>query len=186
MRKLIAICAVCVCVLLTTAAWGNIVVSFDENGNGNVNNNGVITPLAYKMLNSPMIPILAYQPPLPVYPFWSGDLVVMEPGTTTISDVVRFVGAQFAVYSDNSDGVDSLADIGIPEELLSNVVYVDEVGLENGMNGVVYTPVSRQPGWPTLSGNDAVTYKFISDIPEPATICLLGLGALSLLRKRRA
>ncbi|MGD0596485.1 MAG: PEP-CTERM sorting domain-containing protein [Sedimentisphaerales bacterium] len=180
MRKLIAICAVCVCVLLTTAAWGNIIVSFDENGSGNVNNNGVITPLAYKILNSP--PSLTYQPPLHVYPFVSGDLVVMEPGTTTISDVVRFVGAQFAVYSDNSDGADSPADIGIPE-LLSNVVYVDEVGLENGMNGVVYTPVSGQPGWPTLSGNDAVTYKFISDIPEPATICLLGLGALVLRRK---
>jgi len=179
MRKLVTICAVCVCALLTTAAWGNIiVVSFDENGNGNVNNNGVITPLAYKILNG--TPNLTYQPPLHVYPFVSGDLVVMESGTTTISDVVRFVGAQFAVYSDNSDGSDSLADIGIPE-LLSNVVYVDEVGLENGMNGVVYTPTAGQPGWNTTN---AVTYNFISDIPEPATMCLLGLGAFALQRSK--
>jgi hypothetical protein len=30
------------------------------------------------------------------------------------------------------------------------------------------------------------TYHIWSDIPEPATVCLLGLGVLSLLKKRRA
>jgi len=30
-----------------------------------------------------------------------------------------------------------------------------------------------------------VTYNFTSDIPEPATICLLSFGALSLIRRKK-
>jgi len=34
-------------------------------------------------------------------------------------------------------------------------------------------------------GEGGVTYNFTSDIPEPATIALLGLGALSLIRRKK-
>jgi hypothetical protein len=41
------------------------------------------------------------------------------------------------------------------------------------------------PGNINLSGGLVLTDLFYNVIPEPATICLLGLGALSLLRRKR-
>jgi hypothetical protein len=177
--------------LLATAAWGLIPysITFDENGNGSWNAGGASTPLLDN------IDILGGAPDTLDYnlPFTTtmvqGDVKVLEPGTTAavISDVLRFTyidsdnSHRVYVYSDNSDGVDSLADNGIPTTFQSNVITVNEVGPE-GSNGVTYTPTSGQPGYVSRG----VTYYFTSDsVPEPATICLLGLGSLALFKRKR-
>jgi hypothetical protein len=204
MRKLIMIFLVCACVLLTTtAAWGtiapvsaNMIVSFDENGHGDVDG----TPLQF----GKDIPPIGHETLYYILPMFlsgemgQGDVVVLEPqvvveSASGISDILRFVNvnlpgqgvqARVYVYSDLPEMGElppyDLADTGIPavwEPVGGQYpplppVYMNEVGLEGGINGVVY-----QVG--------DITYKFISDVPEPATICLLGFGALSLLRRKR-
>jgi hypothetical protein len=184
MRKLITIFLVCACVVLTTtAARGGLIMSFDENGNGTLDTGTSIIPLDYGVEDT-----LYYVLPIAVV---EGDVAVMEESglIDTISDVLRFVndpagavGSRIYVYSDI--GESDLADVGIPP-LGSNVVEVREV-VVNGLIGVFdYTPASGQPGCNPNPGGTLHTYNFTSDVPEPATIALLGLGVLSLLRRKR-
>jgi hypothetical protein len=127
--------------------------------------------------------------------------VLYEPTSTgQVSDVLRFVNnyspgvglnGRVYVYSDFEPGEKSadLADTRIPYDFLSWRAGMDEQGIENIWNGAIYTPY-YVPGMnqSTPGGMDQylVTYIFTSDVPEPATIGILGLGVLSLLRKRRA
>jgi hypothetical protein len=186
MRKLITIFLVCACVLLTTtAARGGLIISFDENGSGKLDTGTSIIPLDYGVEDT-----LYYVLPIAVV---EGDVAVMEESglIDTISDVLRFVnnpagavvGSRVYVYSDM--GESDLADVGIPP-LGSNVVEVREV-VVNGLIGVFdYTPASGQPGGNPYPGGTLHTYNFTSDVvPEPATIAMLGLGVLSLLRRKR-
>jgi hypothetical protein len=182
MRKLITICLVCV---LTTAATQGMVITLDENGNGNVDG----TPLLYGVDTPPVGNWATLYYVLPFNPVIEGDVAVLEPLVTSqeISDVLRFINVQQVagggtearvyVYSDMETRdipPNDLADTGIPvlwDNPANPPSFVNEVGLE-GNNSVDYTV-----------GN--ITYHFISDVPEPATICLLGLGALSLVRRKK-
>jgi hypothetical protein len=177
MKKLITICLVCV---LTTSAWGMLNITFDENSHGTYDyDGGVSYPLSWGIDTPPIGHETLYYV-LPFTPVNEGDVLVMEPTeypTPIISDVLRFLNvseqARVYVYSDNSDGIDALADTGIPTQWMSASVQVNEIGNE-GFNYAVYVVT------------DFATYKLISDVPEPATIGLLGLGALAFLRKRSA
>jgi hypothetical protein len=75
------------------------------------------------------------------------------------------------------------ADTGLPTQVYTNAVSINEVGPE-GANYAYYTPNEGQPGY-DASGP---TYLFISDIPEPSTVMLVGLGLAGLLafKRRRA
>lgn len=172
-----------------------VTITADENGNGTLvfptgtfvmpstlatdpGPGGLANALTYNLLGPPSLV--------------GGDVILSEGvGATVVpSDVIRFLsdGGLFVFYSDNGDGSDSLADIGLPTSFFENNVTIVETGPE-GDNGAIYTPTANQPGF--VPGF-AVTYHFISDssVPEPATwaMMLLGLGAVgvALRRSKRA
>jgi len=180
----------------------NPLITVDENGHGSLvfpgspafampgvlapdpGPGGAISALTYNLLGPPSLV--------------AGDLILREPGSDGASDLIRFnpagtgdnrlYPASLVFYSDFEDGADSLADIGSPGALYTNVLLRDEVGIE-GDNGYLYTPTEGQPGY--VSGF-AVTYNLISDspsaTPEPASLALLatgGLPLLGILRRRR-
>ena len=100
----------------------------------------------------------------------TGDLLILEPTTGALSDILRFdsVRAGVFVYSDNFDGVDAPADVGFPTGLYPNMFTTTEVGPE-GANGITYVPIAGQPGF-VAGAAGPVTYVFLSDgqIPEPS------------------
>jgi hypothetical protein len=183
-----------------------MVIDFNENGVGHIDGT---TPLVSGMGTpslagpSDQYDTLYYVLPSPVV---EGDLVLYEPGTSSqVSDILRFVNenvnesteSRVYVYSEAEQG-DPLpldkADTRIPYDYLEHRAGMDEQGPENDWNGIVLTPTSWQdekgqwqymPGYMMQYGEGGVTYNFTSDIPEPATICLLGFGALSLLRRKK-
>jgi len=125
----------------------------------------------------------------------AGDLLLLEPITGAVSDVLRFNPAgtggdpgylaSLVFYSDISDGVDALADTGFPTLLYTNALSLVESGPEAGPNGQFgYTPTADQPGFvPSFS----VTYSFLSDaagtaVAEPTPLMLItaALAALAI------
>jgi hypothetical protein len=117
----------------------------------------------------------------------AGDLMLIEPPTGALSDIIRFnpagtasgYPASLVFYSDIEPGeLPNLADIGFPVSRYTNIVTFMELGPE-GDNGFVYTPTANQPGFvPGFS----VTYDIISDAPAPEpTTALLVLPAMGLI-----
>ena len=165
-------------------------IKIDENGNGFFN--GAPMPGALTAVDPSggvAGPVLIYTLPAVGQQITIGDVVLTENvgGNTNVSDVIRFWEfGQIIFYSDRStneppDG--DLADIsGLPAQLLSNRVLLQETGVE-GNNGASYLATPGLPGW---DGNPAGTqYQFISDVPEPGTALLTGAGLLLLLQARR-
>ncbi len=186
MKKLMTICLVCV---LTAAASQGMVLSLDENGNSLFNGNSLPWGIGASGVDpTPPGPIytLFYNLPFKVVP---GDVQIFEPDGT-VSDVLRFIdtpGTTFSsiyVYSDRDPTAPDfdLADSMIPLPWASAIVIpMPESGSEGGWNGVSWTPGFNDPG----ATSAPITYEFTSDVPEPTTICLLGLGALSLIRRKK-
>jgi hypothetical protein len=186
------ILSIIVCAHLTTAASLYAqVFTFDEFGNssGPGISPGIVQPDPSGGLPA-STPVLVYNLSFPVT---SGDLWLTN-GYEGLSDVVRFWdpnpasggSSQIIFYSDVSttDPADSPADTGFPQNSLP-ILSITEAGPE-GNNGAAYTPAGvGDPGF-NLTGV-AVTYRIISDVPEPNVLALavLGGGLLLLLLKQR-
>lgn len=187
----------CVVVVLalgaSTPAYAQFTVNIttDEFGNGSLTNSsgfsgaltssfttdsgpgGLNNVLTYNLLNPPGLV--------------GGDLFLFEGEIR--SEVLRFDpsvnGGVLFFYSDLDGGADAPADIGLPGAFNTNTFSLQEVALGGGLFGATYTPTTGQPGFVSRAGGP-VTYTFISDVPEPSSILLMGSGlALPLLLRFR-
>jgi hypothetical protein len=174
-------------------------ITVDENCNGLFENStGFSSTLPCGLQNDPgpggLANVLTYSllnPPGLV----AGDVFLQDGVGGPILDVIRFNSAEICFgstgclvfYSDNTDGFDALADtVSPPGAFYANTITLLETGFEGGFQGAIYTPIAGQPGF-VAGAAGPVTYRLISDVPEPATLALLGLGlaALGFGRRKR-
>jgi len=172
-------------------------LNFDEFGNGFASVNGgptVASPGV--MLPDPTQPgnplVLTFL--LPQVPVNAGEELIMEPGGG-VSDVIRWTNAAGATsglvadrmiyYSDNIDGIDSLADTsGLPVNFNPGSPFVNEIGAE-GSNGFSYF----SGGAPGVD-NDyiGVSDGVLAAVPLPASawaglVLVAGMGIVRYIRR---
>ena len=148
---------------------------------------------------------LTYLPNLPGATLVAGDLIGADlMGSTQTSDLIRInPGNQLVFYSGGIPegspllnplligGTAGDADVpglyDLPDSIADTTawptnLYATRLVMSSEIywQGVFYyTPGLGQPGYDS-SGTYNMTYTFVSDVPEPSTFVLLGVGAISL------
>jgi hypothetical protein len=162
-------------------------VTLDENGNGTAFNGGITNILNGQLLPDPSGGIagnaLVYTLPFNFPAGSVGDYLLPEPPNySELSDVIRFWGNnQVIFYSGFDTGEDQLppplADTGLPGSYLNNNMPLLEGGGENGYQAVSHSAISGEPGY---IGAGLGNYTFISDVPEPSTLAIIGVSLTGL------
>jgi hypothetical protein len=194
MKRVLALVAA-LTLLVALNASAAITFTVDEYGKWTSTDGALVPGMGAPSVN--FQPTLDYTLPTGVNVTEGAVLLYEDTAHTVLSDVIIFdppppaLGNVLYFYSDNTEGSDSLADVGIPANLSTYYpleVSFTEVGLEGNNGYWGYTPTSGQPGY---EAGQVVTYNFISDVPEPSTVVagmllLLPFGAstLRILRKR--
>lgn len=161
---------------------------------------GVVTPGAgvHKISVGQSVPLTAIPNPGYRFLYWLGDVTAMSSSDTSINlDSPKMVIAVFERESFEEE----LAGAGIGKSqaqggmggLIGSPNPVTAPGTVSSGNYVGdQTVVYTYPSTPTTPENDDDTLipgepddENIEEVPEPATVMLLGLGAAALLRKRK-
>ena len=195
MKKFIAICAAVL--VVSVQAYGVTVVNFDDLAPGYVlsgsnyagltwesGNNGYNDNQGSWVTQSSSDITFPYSEPIDAINYWGCTLLGIDFPTQ-----VDVSGAYFAGQGSQNawtnevrvhgyrNGIevattDWFTDIDShPDWFAMNLTQVDRIVIESN-------PVNNGGGW---YGMDNLTY----NVPEPATMSLLGLGALSLIRRRK-
>jgi hypothetical protein len=173
-------------------------VTLDENGNGTANGNPLNGVLMADPSGGLAGNVLVYTLPFNFPAGSVGDYLLLEPPShNEVSDVIRFWGNNQVIFYSELD-LDTgpveppypLADTGLPGSYLTPPTYIPPVplwesGVEGGIQGAIHSAISGDPGY---IGAGLGNYTFISDVPEPSTLALVGAGlaglALAAYRRR--
>jgi hypothetical protein len=153
-------------------------IRVDENGDGS-SSSSVFLPVFFQNDPSPggLLNVLTYSLLNPSG-LTAGDLLIDEPGGL-LGDVVRFNPNELCngmpgclLFYSLGPPFDSLAD----KSSLPSSFYANQATLAEDATGqVIYTPVAGQPGF-VAGAAGPVTYDLISDVPEPASLAILGVA----------
>jgi hypothetical protein len=162
-------------------------VTLYENGNGTANGNSLNGVLMADPSGGLAGNVLVYTLPFNFPAGSVGDYLLLEPPNySSVSDVIRFWGNnQVIFYSDlDNDPGDpyQLADTGLPGSYLTPPTYIppaqlQEVNLGDGIWGAIHSAISGEPGY---IGAGFGNYTFISDVPEPNTLAIIGVSLTGL------
>jgi hypothetical protein len=162
---------------MSLPALGQSVVTFDENGNGNID--GTPMPSAVQADPGPGGgTTLVYQLS---FPGTQGDVLVGNPYVPGDDDLLRFNGdSTLAVYSAVGYPPATLADNAFPTSL-----YPNQIPLTKSGDGLEYFPGPGQPGFDI----SLPIFEFIDPVtPEPGPLAMLGglaVSALGIAARRR-
>jgi hypothetical protein len=159
-----------------TSANAQQIITLDENGNGYITSS---LPFAYSITTEPISGISTLRYNLP-FAGVAGDVKLVSSGGA-LSDLLRFDGAGHVwFFSDIGDGgAVTLADVALlPTPSANAVTLFEQLG-----SYTPYTPNGVEPGYKSAG---PIGYRFITEVPEPASIALAGLGLLCLVRFRRS
>jgi hypothetical protein len=157
------------------------VFTFDENGNGFINGSPVVSGPGTDFSGHPA---LLFDFPSGVR-VTSGDVEIREPGSTDRTDGLRFentqVGSVMAFYSNNDDGTDSVADVGLPGNFMPAALALETT--PEGANSFVYIPISTNDYLGTSDGPSSVPE--IDPGMMAGALTVLTGGVLALRGRRR-